>query len=76
MQLYYHVLGTEQCEDVLIYTDPEHPNQFYGASVTFDGDWVQLYISESTAPVNKLWLAKLTKKGLGQGTVVPISTNY
>jgi len=36
-QIYYHVLGTNQSEDVLCWKDPEHPKYSFGASVTEDG---------------------------------------
>jgi len=48
----------------LIYEDPENPQRMFSGHVTFDGDWVQLSISESTDPVSKLWLAKLDNKSL------------
>jgi prolyl oligopeptidase len=57
-------LGTEQSEDILIYSDPKNPNHHFGAAVTFDEKWIRMTISESTDPVNKLWLAKLDNKGL------------
>jgi prolyl oligopeptidase len=57
-------LGTEQSQDTLIYSDPENPAQFFGAHVTFDGNWVVMSITENTDPINKFWLAKLDNKSL------------
>lgn len=57
--MYYHVLGTDQSEDVLIYTDPEHPDWGCSAYVTVDGNWVIMTVTNGTDPVNKLWIAKL-----------------
>jgi hypothetical protein len=36
-QIYYHVLGSDQSEDILCWKDPEHPKYTFGASVTEDG---------------------------------------
>lgn len=36
-QIYYHVLGSNQSEDILCWKDPEHPKYSFGASVTEDG---------------------------------------
>ena len=58
-EVYYHALGTDQDEDILIYSDPDHPDYFYGVGMTFDGNWLQLTMSKDTAPVNKLWIAKV-----------------
>jgi hypothetical protein len=66
-------LGTEQAEDILIYSDPKSPNQHFGAAITFDEKWIRMNISESTDPVNKFWLAKLHNKGLpANGTIFKV----
>lgn len=57
--MYYHVLGTEQSEDILIYSDPDNPEYHFGAATTYDGNWVKMSISKDTSPVNKLWIAKV-----------------
>jgi hypothetical protein len=36
-QIYYHVMGSDQSEDILCWKDPEHPKYSFGASVTEDG---------------------------------------
>ena len=36
-ELYYHFLGTNQCEDILCWKDPENPKYVSGAGVTDDG---------------------------------------
>jgi len=38
-----------------------------GATVSDDGDYVVLSISESTDPVNRLFIARLQNKGVGTG---------
>ena len=36
-EVYYHFLGTNQSEDILCWTDPDHPKHTVSASVTDDG---------------------------------------
>jgi prolyl oligopeptidase len=36
-QIYYHVMGSDQSEDILCWKDPENPKYSFGASVTEDG---------------------------------------
>jgi Prolyl oligopeptidase, N-terminal beta-propeller domain len=57
--LYYHILGTEQTEDVLVYEDPENPEWSAYIFVTWHGDYMCMGMSKDTAPVNKLWVAKV-----------------
>jgi prolyl oligopeptidase len=45
----YHKLGTPQSEDKVIYTDPENPYRYYGASVTDDERFLIIYISAGTS---------------------------
>jgi prolyl oligopeptidase len=55
-KLYFHRLGTAQDEDELIFAAPEHPEWVAGASVTDDGRYVVISISEGTAPETQLHL--------------------
>jgi prolyl oligopeptidase len=36
-EVYYHLLGTEQSDDVLCWKDHEHPKYIYTPEVTEDG---------------------------------------
>ncbi|KAK9748510.1 hypothetical protein RND81_02G062700 [Saponaria officinalis] len=54
-ELYYHVLGTDQSEDVLCWKDPEHPRYRFFTFVTDDGKYLLLDISETCDSVNKLY---------------------
>ena len=36
-EVYYHLLGTDQSDDVLCWEDPEHPKYIYSPEVTEDG---------------------------------------
>ena len=53
-ELWLHKIGTEQTEDTLVWSDPDHPDRFYGASVTQDGDWLVVSVSEGTSSNNAL----------------------
>jgi prolyl oligopeptidase len=46
MKLYYHVVGTDQSADVLVYERPDQPDWGFGAGVTDDGRYL----------VNSVWL--------------------
>lgn len=48
MKVYYHHLGTDQSEDVLIFSDSENPLRFNGVEVSKDGHNLILSISEGT----------------------------
>ncbi|KAL6600550.1 hypothetical protein ACP70R_045350 [Stipagrostis hirtigluma subsp. patula] len=58
-QIYYHVMGTDQSEDILCWKDPEHPKYSFGASVTEDGKYIILGIYEGCDPVNKLYYCEI-----------------
>ena len=53
-ELWFHKIGTEQTEDTLVWSDPEHPDRFYGASVTKDGGWLVISVNEGTSSNNAL----------------------
>lgn len=36
-EIYYHVLGTDQSEDILCWKDPENPQINFGTEITDDG---------------------------------------
>jgi len=53
--VWFHVLGTEQSQDVLIHRDPEHPDRSFDVEATKDGRWLSLSVREGTARKNRLW---------------------
>lgn len=59
-QLCYHFLGTDQSEDVLCWKDPENPKYIFDTSITEDGKYVTLAITEGCDPVNKLYYYDLS----------------
>lgn len=64
-KLYYHVLGTDQSKDVLCAEFPDNPKWMGGATVSDDGRYVLLSISEGCDPVNRLWYCDLHKQPNG-----------
>ncbi|KAL8524259.1 hypothetical protein ACS0TY_014004 [Phlomoides rotata] len=59
-ELFYHFLGTDQCEDILCWTDPENPTYTCSALVTQDGKYVVMCITDGTDPVNKVYYYDLS----------------
>eukprot|EP00794_Sanderia_malayensis_P012304 gene12304-13573_t len=58
-KLYYHVLGTNQSEDILCLECPEEPRWHIGAEVTLDGKYVLITVRNGCDPVNKLFYVDL-----------------
>ncbi len=48
-KIYYHKLGDNVNEDVMVFDDPEHPDRITNADVTVDGAYLVLYQTESTS---------------------------
>lgn len=46
--VYYHKIGTNQEEDVLVYQNKNNAKLYHNASVTEDDEYIVLYISEGT----------------------------
>ncbi|XP_060075593.1 prolyl endopeptidase-like [Ylistrum balloti] len=64
-KLYYHRLGTDQSEDVLVAEFTDNPKWMIGAEVTECGRYLILAISEGCDPVNRLFYVDL--EGLKDG---------
>ena len=58
-QLYYHQLGSSQDADILIVEVKKHPRYMFSSTVTEDEKYLIVTMSESTDPVNKLWIAEI-----------------
>lgn len=57
-KVFYHKIGTEQAQDLLIYEDKSHPLRYHRVALTEDGRFLILYISEGTSGV-ELWYKDL-----------------
>jgi prolyl oligopeptidase len=60
-KLYYHRLGTPQPEDALIYQRDDRKEWGFSGSVTDDGEYLIIHISEGTDPKNRVYYKNLTK---------------
>jgi len=53
-KLYYHRVGTDQSEDVLVYKRPDEPEWGFAGSVTEDGRYLVISVWKGTDPRNRL----------------------
>jgi len=78
-KLYFHAMGTDQADDLLVYEDPEHPRRSFSGSVTRDGSLLVITDSEGTEEKSRVYVKDLTgdwrDDAPGQG-VVPLLTEY
>jgi len=58
MKIYYHKLGSNQSEDVLIYEDKKHPLRYFNAGITEDERFLYISVSEGTSG-NEIWVKDL-----------------
>ncbi|CAD5119341.1 DgyrCDS7959 [Dimorphilus gyrociliatus] len=66
-KLYYHFVGDDQSQDVLVAEFPDNPKWMIGAEVTDDGRYVVLSIAEGCEHVNRLYFVDL--KDLGDKSI-------
>ncbi|HVT49821.1 MAG TPA: prolyl oligopeptidase family serine peptidase [Vicinamibacterales bacterium] len=57
--VYYHVVGTPQADDVLVYERPDHPTWFIGGGVTEDGRYLLVTTARGSDNTNRLYAADL-----------------
>ncbi|MCI4385499.1 hypothetical protein PGIGA_G00050970 [Pangasianodon gigas] len=70
-KLYYHVIGTSQSEDVLVAEFPEHPKWHSSVTISDDGRYAVLSITEGCEPVNQLWYCDLHQLPNGISGLLP-----
>ncbi|XP_041811214.1 prolyl endopeptidase-like [Chelmon rostratus] len=70
-KLYYHVIGTKQSEDILVAEFPEHPKWHSSATISDDGRYAVLSITEGCEPVNQLWYCDLQQLPDGISGLLP-----
>ncbi|KAM4724987.1 prolyl endopeptidase [Anableps anableps] len=58
-KLYYHRIGTEQSQDILVAEFPDHPRWHSSVTISDDGRYAVLSITEGCKPVNQLWYCDL-----------------
>ena len=68
-KLYYHVLGTPQSADVLVYDRPDEKEWGFGGQVSDDGKYLLITASKGTSPKVRVFYKDLSKPG---AKVVPL----
>ncbi len=59
-KIYYHKLGDDQSKDTLVYERPDHKDWGFGTSITEDGKYLLVYVSEGTERKNRIFYKDLT----------------
>ncbi|XP_051992604.1 prolyl endopeptidase-like [Xyrauchen texanus] len=70
-KLYYHVIGTSQSEDILVSEFPENPKWHSSLTISDDGRYAVLSITEGCEPVNRLWYCDLQQLASGITGLLP-----
>ncbi|MBE9013520.1 S9 family peptidase [Pseudanabaenaceae cyanobacterium LEGE 13415] len=68
-KLYYHRLGTDQSEDILVFELPDQKEALLGGSVTEDGNYLVIYVRFGSAPKNLIFYKDLTTP---DASVIPL----
>uniref|UniRef100_A0AC35TQ52 Prolyl endopeptidase n=1 Tax=Rhabditophanes sp. KR3021 TaxID=114890 RepID=A0AC35TQ52_9BILA len=63
--LYYHKMGTDQSEDVLIFDDPTDGEVMNGGYVSDDGKFLFVLTNKGTDPNNKIYIFDVDKTNRG-----------
>ncbi|MEI7742943.1 MAG: prolyl oligopeptidase family serine peptidase [Chloroflexota bacterium] len=66
MELRYHRLGTDQSEDTLVFSTPEHPDWGFEPEIADDGRLLVITIWRGTDPESRIHTADL-RDGIGGG---------
>jgi prolyl oligopeptidase len=61
-KLSFHRIGTPQSEDLLVYQRMDRPKWGFRGSVTEDGKFLVIHVSEGTDPKNRFFYQELTGK--------------
>ncbi|MFN2461672.1 MAG: prolyl oligopeptidase family protein [Candidatus Velthaea sp.] len=62
-QLYFHRLGTDQVDDVLIYERPDHKDWNFSGRVSDDGRWLVIAVTRGTDPKNRIFVQDIGAGG-------------
>jgi prolyl oligopeptidase len=74
-RVWLHRVGTLPDEDVLIFGEGRKATEYFGVSVSRDGQWLQVSAAEGTAPRNDLWVAHLPSAPLESPVLVPVQVD-
>ncbi|MDB6137884.1 MAG: family peptidase [Verrucomicrobiaceae bacterium] len=62
-RIYFHKLGTPQEQDPVVYARPDHPEWGFYTSVTDDGRYLIITVSQGTDPRNRVYYKDLQHPG-------------
>jgi prolyl oligopeptidase len=62
-KLYFHKLGTAQAEDPLVYERPDHKEWLFQSSVSEDGAYLLIEVSQGTEQRNRYFYKRLADPG-------------
>jgi prolyl oligopeptidase len=62
-KLYFHKIGTPQSADELIYERKDHGDWGFGGSVTDDGKYLIITVTQGTDPKNRIYYKDLSQTG-------------
>lgn len=71
-KLFYHKLGTQQSEDILVFGDDENPRRYVGASVSEDGKFLIIQAAMTTTG-NQVYILDLSSL---DNKPVPVIENF
>lgn len=75
-QLYFHKLGTEQSQDLLVYERPDHKDWGFGAIVTEDDNYLILNVWQGTDTRNRLFYQDLRNGGPVVELIADLEASY
>lgn len=75
-KLYYHKLGTEQSQDVLVYENKEQKEWGFGATVSDDGNLLIISVWKGSGRKNGLLWMPLKNKAYAPGKITPITLEF
>ncbi len=70
-KLFFHALGTEQSEDVLIYERPDEKEWGFNGNVSEDGAFLIIGVRQGTDPKNRLFYKSLTEANAEVAELIP-----
>ena len=70
-KLYFHRLGDDQDDDVLMYENKDQPDWRFGTQVSDDGRWLIISVNRSTEPKNLVLYRDLSKPYREKGALEP-----
>ncbi|RCN33662.1 peptidase, S9A family, beta-propeller domain protein, partial [Ancylostoma caninum] len=69
--LYFHRMGTDGDQDILIYDRGDSPDNLISGEVTEDGRYLLIYVESSDVPFNMLYYHDLSTSGKISGKIKP-----